>query len=487
MQKLFLKGLGITLLLNLLVKPATIFMVDIKMQNELGSDQYGTFQTVLNFTFLFSMFLDMGITNFMTRMIAQYPHMIHKYNDRLFTLRALLIGVYVLWTVGLYLMIQLPLEWWWILGLLIMHQVSIITVNYVRAYTGGLLKFGLDAVLSVVERSVYFVLGVVLIYANFVEPISLQWFIAIFVSSSGISLLTATFIYFRIVALPKFKWDGYFFLSMLKQSYPYAILVILMMLCIRLDAVFLEKIHPEGTVQVAYYTQSFRLLDACWMFAVLFGSILLPVYSRVLKEKGSTTGIMTSALNILVAGGLLMVVFTIGMKELIFDLLYKDANNYSYNSWVFLSMTFIPMCFTVVFGTLLTANQSMRKLNQIALLSLITMIVLNVILIPFLGAVGTAIAAFVSQLVMGVLQYLEVRYVMKHRLAHRTWMRLLVLASVLGGLLALQIHYQFHPIVFIGVLGCLWLILIFGLKIIDVGLILKLLKKDDSKATTSAE
>lgn len=487
MQKLFLKGLGITLLLNLLVKPATIFMVDIKMQNELGSDQYGTFQTVLNFTFLFSMLLDMGITNFMTRMIAQYPHMIHKYNDRLFTLRTLLIGVYVLWTVGLYLMIQLPLEWWWILGLLIMHQVSIITVNYVRAYTGGLLKFGLDAVLSVVERSVYFVLGVVLIYANFVEPISLQWFIAIFVSSSGISLLTATFIYFRIVALPKFKWDGYFFLSMLKQSYPYAILVILMMLCIRLDAVFLEKIHPEGTVQVAYYTQSFRLLDACWMFAVLFGSILLPVYSRVLKEKGSTTGIMTSALNILVAGGLLMVVFTIGMKELIFDLLYKDANNYSYNSWVFLSMTFIPMCFTVVFGTLLTANQSMRKLNQIALLSLITMIVLNVILIPFLGAVGTAIAAFVSQLVMGVLQYLEVRYVMKHRLAHRTWMRLLVLASVLGGLLALQIHYQFHPIVFIGVLGCLWLILIFGLKIIDVGLILKLLKKDDSKATTSAE
>jgi uncharacterized membrane protein YfcA len=112
---------------------------------------------------------------------------------------------------------------------------------------------------------------------------------------------------------------------------------------------------------------------------------------------------------------------------------------------------------------------------------------LNVILIPFLGAVGTAIAAFVSQLVMGVLQYLEVRYVMKHHLAHRTWMRLLILASVLGGILALQIQYNFHPIVFIGMLGFVWLILIFGLKIIDVGLILKLLKKDDSKATTPVE
>jgi O-antigen/teichoic acid export membrane protein len=81
MQKLFLRGLGITLLLNLLVKPATIFMVDIKMQNELGLDSYGIFQTMLNFTFLFSMLLDMGITNFMTRMIAQHPHMIHKYSN----------------------------------------------------------------------------------------------------------------------------------------------------------------------------------------------------------------------------------------------------------------------------------------------------------------------------------------------------------------------------------------------------------------------
>jgi Polysaccharide biosynthesis protein len=95
MQKLFLKGLGITLLLNLLVKPATIFLVDIKMQNELGAHQYGTFQTVLNFTFLFSMLLDMGMTNFMTRMIAQYPHMIHKYSDRLFTFRLILVLVYV--------------------------------------------------------------------------------------------------------------------------------------------------------------------------------------------------------------------------------------------------------------------------------------------------------------------------------------------------------------------------------------------------------
>jgi O-antigen/teichoic acid export membrane protein len=479
MQKLFLKGLGITLLLNLLVKPATIFMVDINMQNELGAHQYGIFQTVLNVTFLFSMLLDMGMTNFMTRLIAQYPHMIHKYSDRLFSFRLLLVVVYISWSVVLFLVLHLPFQWWWILGLLLMHQISTITVNYVRAYTGGLLKFGLDAVLSVIERSVYFVLGCLLLYGNFIHPISMAWFVGIFVSSSTLSLLAALFIYVKLVAFPKFTWKPIFFIAIFRQSYPYAILVILMMLCVRLDAVFLEILHPNGTKQVAYYIQSFRLLDACWMFGVLFGSILLPVFSRVLKEKGSTTVIMTSALNLLVSGGLIMIAFTIGLKEIIFDALYKDANVYSYNSWIFLSMTFIPMCFTIVFGTLLTANKSMRKLNQIAALGLLTMVVLNVILIPFLGAIGTAIAAFSSQLTIGVLQYLQVRYKMKHHLAPYTWLKLGGLALVLGMILWVQLIVHFDPLVYMLILGGVWMTVILGLKIIDIPLFLKMFSKKE--------
>lgn len=479
MQKLFLRGLGITLLLNLLVKPATIFLVDIKMQNELGLDSYGIFQTMLNFTFLFSMLLDMGITNFMTRMIAQHPHMIHKYGNRLFTFRLILVFIYVIWTVSLFFILRFPYEWLWVLGALIMHQISIITVNYVRAYTGGLLKFGLDAVLSVVERSVYFVLGGILMYTTLVEPVTLKWFVFAFVSSSGMSLVVATFIYLRIVALPRIHWDSDFFKAIFRQSYPYAILVIIMMLTSRLDAVFLEKLHPEGTVQVSYYTQSFRLLDACWMFAVLFGSILLPVFSRVLKDNGSTTGIMTSALNILFSGGVLMITLTIGIKEFIFNNLYQDANWFSYNAWIFNSITFIPMCFTVVFGTLLTANGSLRTLNQIALLSLITMCILNVILIPFFGAVGAAIASLVAQSVLGVLQYLVVRYRMKHRLAANTWLKLIVMTALMVLFMFLEIRFHWNEFYYILGIGLLWIVLVFGLKIIDLVQVLKML---DSKS-----
>lgn len=477
MQKLFIRGLGITLLLNLLVKPATIFLVDIKMQNELGSESYGIFQTMLNFTFLFSMFLDMGMTNFMTRLIAQHPHMIQKYNNRLFTFRLFLIGVYVIWTIALFFLLNFKSEWFWVLLALIMHQINIITVNYVRAYTGGLLKFGLDAVLSVVERTVYFVLGSILIYSALVKQVSLELFVIAFVSSSFVSLLIATFIYLKLIAFPKLKWDLDFFKAIFRQSYPYAILVILMMLTSRLDAVFIEKLHPDGTNQVSYYTQSFRLLDACWMFAVLFGSILLPVFSRLLKENNSTTNIMTTSLNILVAGGLLMFTLTVGIKELIFDLLYKEANTFSYHAWIFHAMTFIPMCFTVVFGTLLTANGSLRVLNQIAFSALVVVCILNIVLVPYLGAIGAAIATFVAQFTMGVVQYFVVRYKMKHYLLPKTWLKLFILLVILLMFMVLEIFIQIHPLYYAFILICIWILAVFGLKIINLSQILNLLLK----------
>ena len=487
MQKLFLKGLGITLLLNLLVKPATIFLVDIRMQNILGKTSYGNFAAILNFTFLFSMLLDMGITNYMTKTIAQYPHLLRKYANRLFTLRLLLIAVYAIWTIILFYITNMDKHYAWILFCLIIYQISTITVNYVRAYTGGLLKFGLDAVLSVVERTIYFVLGLCLLYGFFmpVDEVTLQLFITIFITSSGLSLLTAIIIYFKLVSVPKIQWDKAYFVSVVKHSYPYAILVILMMICYRLDSVLLKLIHPDGTNQVSYYTQSFRLLDACWMFGVLFGSILLPVFSRVLKERASTTGITTTSLNILASGGLIMIGLTVGQIETIFKAMYEIQSDQSYHSWIFLSMTFIPMCFTIVFGTLLTANGSMRRLNQIAGLGLITMITLNVILIPKLGATGTAIAAFVSQSVIGWLQYFEVKYKMKHDIAKHTWTKLGILSLVMAGAIVLQHQFHFSFLVYSAGLLAVWFVLVFGMKIINLQQVLQILTKKGDETTPS--
>ncbi len=133
------------------------------------------------------------------------------------------------------------------------------------------------------------------------------------------------------------------------------------------------------------------------------------------------------------------------------------------------------MCFTVVFGTLLTANGSLRTMNQIAFLSLIIMSILNVVLVPFFGAVGAAIASLVAQSTLGVLQYLVVRYRMKHHLASNTWLKLMILSTCLIIVMFLQIKFQWNQLYYVLGIGLLWMALVFGLKIIDLVQVLKML------------
>lgn len=479
MQQVFLRGLFITLLLNLLVKPATIFFVDVAIQNKLGSEEYGVFQTMLNFTFLFSMLLDMGITNYMTRLIAQHPQLIRRYNNKLFTLRVILAGVYCIWTISLFFILALPLEWFWILGALLLHQVSTITVNYVRAYTGGLMRFSLDAMLSVTERFIYLILGLILLYSTFIEPLTLEWFVGAFVTSSFCSFLVASGIYVSIVGYPTWKWRMPYFRAVFKQSFPFALLVILMMLYTRLDAVFLARLHNDGARQVGYYVQGFRLLDACWMFGILFGGLLLPIFSRLIKEQKSVSSIMTHAFNLLISAGILMIVLSMGMLETLFTSLYKDVSAASYQSWIFLSFSFLPMCFTIVFGTLLTAKGLLKQLNIIAGFGLFITIVGSLLIVPNYGAVGTAIITCITQIVVGVLQWVIVHRTMGEKLQQFAWIRLGALAGLMGGLLSAQLTFHWSVFMWFMLSTSVWGIALLGFKILNVKAVLGMLGKGE--------
>ncbi|MNE82960.1 hypothetical protein D3C80_1797330 [compost metagenome] len=103
------------------------------------------------------------------------------------------------------------------------------------------------------------------------------------------------------------------------------------------------------------------------------------------------------------------------------------------------------------------------------------MCILNVALIPFFGAVGAAIASLVAQSTLGVLQYLVVRYKMKHRLAANTWLKLMIMTSLMVLFMFLEIRFHWNELYYILGIGLLWIVLVFGLKIIDVVQVLKML------------
>lgn len=87
----------------------------------------------------------------------------------------------------------------------------------------------------------------------------------------------------------------------LKKSYPFAILVLLMTFYNRLDAVMIERVlgGDVGAYEAGIYAKGFRLLDSANMIAYLFSVQLLPVFSRMIKYKENVEQLAKLAFTLL--------------------------------------------------------------------------------------------------------------------------------------------------------------------------------------------
>lgn len=169
------------------------------------------------------------------------------------------------------------------------------------------------------------------------------------------------------------------------------------MLYTRIDSIMIERMLPDGKEQAGIYAQVFRLLDAVNMFAFLIAGILLPIFARLIIEKSSIKPILQTSGKFLTG---VAIIASIGLAlnaEFTISSIYTHGIQASSTAFFWLILSFIPLSITHVFGTLLTANHSLKLLNQIALLGIVLNISLNYFMIPILGAEGAAIATLITQ------------------------------------------------------------------------------------------
>ena len=130
MQKKFLTNLGLLLFLNLLIKPFWILGIDREVYNVVGAADYGFYITIFNFSFLFNILLDFGITNFNNRNIAQHNHLLNKHFSSIVVLKIVLAAVYIIVTFIIGLIIGYDSTQLKFLGVLAFNQFLISFILY---------------------------------------------------------------------------------------------------------------------------------------------------------------------------------------------------------------------------------------------------------------------------------------------------------------------------------------------------------------------
>jgi len=408
-RKDFVFNLCFLLFLNLLVKPFWILGIDVGVQNQVGAEAYGLYFAIFNFTFMFNILLDMGITNFNNRNIAQNRQLLDKHLSGIIGLRFLLAIVYlaVVFAVALligYRGIMLKLLFW--TGI---NQFLNTFLLYLRSNISALLMFKTDSVLSVLDRLIVILICGMLLWGNVTgRPFQIEWFIYSQTAAYLLTIAIALAIIVHKSHLRRLHWNWPFNLMILRKSLPFATLTLLMSFYYRIDSVMIERILPCGisATQAGIYASAFRLLDALVMISYLFSVILLPLFSKMIKEKENLTTVIKPSFSIMYLISVSAVTILFCFREPVMALLYTDHVSASAAVFAILIPCFIPMSFTYIFGTLLTANGSLRRLNITAAIGIAVNFSLNLLLVPHLQARGAAIASISTQCTVSLLQFL---------------------------------------------------------------------------------
>lgn len=391
--------------LNLLVKPFSIFGIDASVQNEV-KDSYGLYFSILNLTFLFNILMDLGINNYTTKNISQYPHIVSRYMGKLFSFRLMLFGIYAAITIGLGLIIGYRGNAIFMLLFLVLNQFFATIIAYFRSHFAGFLFFKSDAIISILDRVLLILFCGTALLLTPKDQFKIEWFVWIQTICYGFTALIAFFLLVKQIGMPKFSWHWSFSKAIVKKSIPYALLILLMMIYTRSDSVVLERIHKDGKLQAGIYAQGFRLLDAFFIFGMIFANLLFPLFSRLIKLKQSVIPLMQTSANLLIGGSVILISFCYFNSEYIVSLIYENNIEESIPSFKWLMLSFIGMSSSLIFGTLLTANGSLRILNIYSFITVVLNVGLNLVFIPKYGAEGTAIVACFTQSFIALIQFI---------------------------------------------------------------------------------
>jgi O-antigen/teichoic acid export membrane protein len=339
--------------------------------------------------------------------------------------------------------------------------------------------FKTDSFISVLDRMLMILICSIMIWGHITEtPFRIEWFV--YAQTLAYSL-TFLFAFVVVVKKAKFKrpnWNRPFFIMIIKQSFPFAILVLLMTFYYRSDVILLERIlkGSYGNQQVGVYAMGFRLLDAANMIPMLFAVLLFPIFSRMIKMKEPVVQIVKLAFSLLFTLSVIVAVGSCFYNYELMGLLYDK--NIPEASLVFnkLMFSFIAISTIYVFGTLLTANGNLWQLNIISAIALLVNFTINFILIPKIQAEGSAYANLTTQFIAAISQVILVQYVFRFSINYKYIASLVIFVAGVILLNSISKHLDFSWMLNFGLMIAGSLILASLLKLLNIKSLIHIIK-----------
>ncbi len=392
-----------------MVKPIWIFFIDRTVQNKVPLGEYGTYQALLSLSIIFQIILDFGITSYNSRVISQNPERLPQIFPSMFTARLLLSSAYfIIATTWGYAIGYRGIELQLLLGVLCIQALNSM-LSFIRSNISALQRFKTDGVLSITDKLLMIcICGILLLIPATSQNFKISWFISAQIGSYALTSIIAFVVLLKVSkAHIRLHFDKTMIANIIKSSLPYALLIFQMSVYNRADAMMIERLSTNGKLQADIWASAFRQLDVANILGLMFATMLLPLFGKMLASRDDVRPLIKLCTDILLPFSVIITVIGIVFSNDVMQLLYKGAHTsaameYKY-VFAWLIGSFPAWCMMYIYSTLLTANGNLKTLNIIAFFGVVFNLTLNFILIPRYGSVGGAFTSCVTQSLLSIL------------------------------------------------------------------------------------
>ena len=374
-------------LLNLLVKPGWV-VVENLVQDQLGHATFGLITAMSSLAIIVAVVADLGLTHLSVQRLAAEPRFMDEHFPTILPLRAWLNAAALVATLALGVMLGYRGT---ALVVLAAVALSLLLAQYGQFLRGTLQasqRFNTDAVLSVLEKAL--LLGLVLACLPIGLTLSRYVGARLVAAAFTAALLYGLMVRFFGRVRYRFRWAQA--RHLLRESLPFAFIVVLYGINERVDMVMLERLASPK--EAGYYAGAYRWADAVMMYVWTVLPLFFAKFAASSDDYGVQRNLLWFGQRVVTVPLLLAVAFVLFRGELLFwQFKSSTPAEVARMAWCarILFINVLVHAFFAIYATLLNSTGFVRQVSRLVMLSVMLNVGLNLFT---LGAFGAQAAAW---------------------------------------------------------------------------------------------
>lgn len=385
-----------------IIPRAMMFIFIFYLARILGNAEYGKYEFATSFGYLVGMFFELGGNMILTKHVAR-----KFYSSIYYALKIRIVSILITLTVfigTLYIFNFYEESRLYIIYASIGLAFSSM-MNLYFAFFRGVQKMNYEAVVLIIQKALFIILALILIYS---EKSGARVLFAFMISmAAGFVIILSFFKKRESHYIHKGEKYEVQFRDYVKDVFSLALVEVFSNVYYRLNQVMIE--HFRGFAEVGVYGVAYKVVEVFTNFPAILLIALFPAFAKMAVDNLSDFKIQfNKILVILISFGFLAGAGCWFLGKYFFTLIGSDYER----SYVVLRYLVFPLVF--LFPNFLI-TQGLIALNKnltfaaILLSALILNIILSLILVPSMGAEGSAISIGICEMLIFAAGYLYIR------------------------------------------------------------------------------